>query len=138
MRSDELDEAESKGRAALGGLGEGSYNHACALELLGEVARRAGDAERAGDRFADGLVEFAAIGDGGGVADCLDGLARLAGGPERAGRLHAAARQIRTSRGRRPIRSDLPLPDVPDVGPELTLDEAVAYALSATPEAGDR
>jgi hypothetical protein len=89
-------------------------------------------------RFADGLVEFAAIRDGGGVADCLDGLARLAVDAERAGRLHVAAKQIRTSRGRRPIRSDVPAPAVPQEGPELTLDEAVAYALSATPDAGDR
>ena len=137
LRSGALAEAESKGLAALAGLGAGSYNHACALELLGEVARRAGDAHRARERFADGLVEFAAIGDGGGAADCLDGLARLTAG-ERAARLYGAAGQIRRSRGRRPIRSDVPVPDVPDPGPEVTLDEAVAYALSATSEAGDR
>ena len=138
LRSGALDEAEAKGLAALTRLGEGSYNHACALELLGEAARRAGDGEEAGERFVDGLVEFAAIGDGGGVADCLDGLARLAVDPDRAARLHGAAERIRTSRGRRPIRSDVPLPDVLDPGPELTLDEAVTYALSATSEAGDR
>jgi predicted ATPase/class 3 adenylate cyclase len=138
LRSGDLDEAASKGLVALAGLGEGSYNHACALEVLGETARRGGDHEAARERFVRGLTEFGAIGDAGGVADCLDGLARIAVDPQRAGRLHGAAKQLRTSRGRRPIRSDVALPDLADTGPELTLDEAVAYALAATSEAGDR
>jgi predicted ATPase/class 3 adenylate cyclase len=140
LQSGDLAESQSKGLAALAGLEEGSYNHACTLELLGEAARRAGDTTCAEERFAEGLMEFAAIGDGGGVADCLDGLARLAVDvdTERAGRLHGAAEGIREAQGRRPIRIDVPFPDVPDTGRDLTLDEAVAYALSATAEAGDR
>ena len=140
LRNGDLAGAESKGLAALAGLEEGSFNHACALELLGEAARRAGEAGQAGERFAEALTEFAAIGDGGGVADCLDGLARLAVDvdPDRAGRLHGAAERIREARGRRPVRRDVPFPEVPDLGGDLTFDEAVAYALSATAEAGDR
>ena len=75
-----------------------------------------------------------------GIADCLDGLARLAvrrrarsrRPPSR--RRRADPRDARAAAG--PERR--PLPDVPDGGRDLTLDEAVAYALSATAEAGDR
>ena len=83
-----------------------------------------------------GFASFATIGDGGGMADCLDGLARLAaaaGDDERAGRLRGAAQSLRETRGRRPIRADLPPPDVPDAardeGAAMSLDEAVEYAL---------
>ena len=88
-----------------------------------------------------GLWSFAAIGDGGGMADCLDGLARLAvaTGDDRAGRLHGAAERLRETRGRRPIRADLPLPGVPDAAlaegramtPEEAVDEALEPAASA-------
>ena len=75
---------------------EGAFNHACALELLGETARRAGDDDaRAATASERRSRSFAALGDGGGVADALDGLARLAaaaGDAERAGRLRGAAR----------------------------------------------
>ena len=70
------------------------------------------------------------------VADALDGLARLAaaaGDDARAGRLHGAAEGLRETRSRRPIRADLPFPEVPDAardeGAAMSLDEAVEYAL---------
>ncbi|HET9674881.1 MAG TPA: tetratricopeptide repeat protein [Gaiellaceae bacterium] len=137
LRVGDLPAAESSGVAALAGLDEGSFNHACALELLGETARRAGDAALAHDRFSDALRSFVALGDGGGIADCFDGLAHLAasdGDGEREGRLSGAARRLRETRGRRPIRADVPPPEGSDVVDEercaLTLDEAVAYALA--------
>ncbi len=55
------------------------------------------------------------------MADCLDGFARLAaanGDEWRAGRLWGAAERLRETRGRRPIRADLPPPIVPDAGVE--------------------
>jgi hypothetical protein len=69
---------------------------------LGESARRSGDEARAGGCFRDALRSFAALGDGG-VADCLDGLSRLAAARDtgRAGRLRGAAQQLREARGRR-------------------------------------
>jgi hypothetical protein len=136
LRTGDLDSAESHGRAALAGFEPGAFNHACALELLGEAARRSGDDTRAQDRFGDALGSFARLGDGGGCADALDGLARLAaaaGNNVRAGRLHGAAQGLREARSRRPIRSDLPFPEVPDAardeGAAMSLDEAVEYAL---------
>jgi predicted ATPase/class 3 adenylate cyclase len=136
LRIGDLRSAESHGLAALEGLEEGAFNHATVLELLGEVARRSGDQARARDRFEDSLRSFAKLGDGGGVADCLDGLSRLAaaaGEEERAGRLRGAAQGLRETRGRRPIRADLTFPEVPDSAREegraMTIDEAVDYAL---------
>ena len=106
------------------------------LELLGEVARRSGDVPRARERFRDGLRSFVALGDGGGIADCLEGLARLAaadGDAHRAGRLLGAAERLRETRGRRPIRADVAPPRVPAVareeGRSLTVDEALEKAL---------
>ena len=136
LRLGELDEAESRGREALAGFDAGSFNHACTLEILGETARRAGDPELACDRFRDGLGEFVALADGGGMADCLEGLARLAadtGDAARAGRLLGSAETLRETRGRRPIRADEPPPEVPEAAREegrgLSLDEAVDDAL---------
>ena len=136
LRTGDLRSAESHGVAALAGLEEGAFNHACGLEILGETARRAGDEARADDRFCAALHSFAELSDGGGMADCLDGLARLAaaaGESERAGRLLGAAERLRETRGRREIRADLPFPDVPDSardeGRALTFEQAVAYAL---------
>ena len=89
-------------------------------------------------RFAAGLRTYATIGDGGGMADCLDGFARLAASTDawRAGRLRGAAERLRETRGRRPIRTDLPPPVVPDAAlaegramtPQEALDEALAPA----------
>jgi tetratricopeptide (TPR) repeat protein len=139
LRVGDLRSAESNGLAALAELDEGAFNHACGLEILGETARRSGDAARAGDRFSDALRSFAELGDGGGIADCLDGLSRLAaaaGDGRRAGRLCGAAQRLRETRGRRPARVDVPLPDVPDSareeGAAMTLEEAVDYALRST------
>lgn len=136
LRVGDLRAAESDGLAALADLEPGAFNHSCVLEILGETARRSGDGARARERFCDGLRSFAEIGDAGGIADCLDGLSRLAeaaGDSERAGRLCGAAQRLRETRGRRPIRADIPLPDVPDSardeGGAMTVDEVVDYAL---------
>jgi hypothetical protein len=135
LRVGDLRSAESRALAALADLDEGAFNHASGLEILGESARRSGDEARAGDCFRDALRSFAALGDGGGVADCLDGLSRLAAARDtgRAGRLRGAAQQLCEARGRRPIRADVPLPDVPNSalaeGRAMTLEEAVDYAL---------
>ena len=122
--------------AALADLEEGAFNHATCLELLGETARRSGNDALADDRFRDAIQSFAELSDGGGVADCLDGLARLAaavGESERAGRLRGAAERLRETRGRREIRADLPFPEVPgsarNEGRALTFEQAVDYAL---------
>ncbi|HSL64855.1 MAG TPA: adenylate/guanylate cyclase domain-containing protein [Gaiellaceae bacterium] len=136
LHEGDLAAAEAHGLAAVAELQEGAFNHACGLEILGETARRAGDAARARDRFRAALRAFAALADAGGVADCLDGLARLAaavGDGERAGRLRGAAERLRETRGRRPIRADVPFPDVPGgaraAGGALTLEQAVEEAL---------
>ncbi len=77
------------------------------------------------------------IGDGGGMADCLDGFARLAAATvdeRRAGRLRGAADRLRETRGRRPIRTDVPPPVVPDAalaeGRAMTLEDALQLAAS--------
>jgi predicted ATPase len=139
LRVGDLHSAESHGLAALADLEEGAFNHATGLEILGETARRSGDAALARDRFCDSLRSFLELGDGGGIADCLDGLSRLAAGAGesgRAGRLCGAAQQLRETRGRRPIRADVPLPDVPDSardeGRSMSLEQAVDYALGQT------
>jgi len=136
LRAGDLGSAESRGLAALAELEPGAFNHACVLELLGEAARRAGDEAGAQDRFSEALRSFATLADGGGIADSLEGLSRLAaasGDGERAGRLLGAAQRLRETRGRRPIRTDLPVAAVPDAalaaGRALTLEEAVDYAL---------
>ena len=135
LRMGDLRAAESKGRAALTGFDEGAFNHACCLELLGETARRSGDHATARRHFCEALRSFVALGDGGGIADCLEGLARIAvddRDPSHAGRLLGAAEKLRETRGRRPIRTDLQPPDVPtparDAGRALSLEDAVAVA----------
>jgi len=136
LREGDLRSAESNGRTALASLEDGAFNHACGLEILAETARRSGDVERARDGFDEALRSFARLGDPGGVADCLDGLARIAvagGDGLRAGRLAGAAQGLRDTRGRRPVRADEPPPDVPesarDEGRAMSFEEAVAYAL---------
>ena len=137
LRVGDLSAAEVSGLAALGGLDEGAYNHATVLECLGEIARRSGDDVTARDRFGGALRAFARLRDAGGVADCLDGLGRIAadaGDLEHAGRLISAARRLREDSERLAIRTDVPVPEVPcDVeGTELaTLDQAVEYALAS-------
>jgi predicted ATPase/class 3 adenylate cyclase len=136
LRLEDLPTAESNVLAALAELEEGAYNHACALEILGEAARRSGDHERARDHFGAGLRSFADLGDGGGMADCLDGLSRLAASAddaERAGRLRGAAERLREERGRRPFRTDVAFPDVPESAREegraLSVEDTLEYAL---------
>jgi predicted ATPase/class 3 adenylate cyclase len=139
LREGDLDAAESHAAAAIAGLEPGSFNHACALEIRAETARRVGESMRADELFRASLRAFAVLEDGGGIADCLDGLARLAadaGEMQRAGRLLGAASRLREVRGRRPTRSDAPLPDLPresvDEGRVLALDDALDLALSDT------
>jgi predicted ATPase/class 3 adenylate cyclase len=136
LRTGDLGSAEAQGVKALAGLEPGSFNHACALEILGEISRRAGSAGLARDRFRAGLREFVTVGDGGGMADCLEGLARIAaaaGDGEHAGLLLGAAQTLRETRGRRPIRADEAPPQVPEAAVEkgrgLGLEEAVGCAL---------
>lgn len=137
LRLGDLGAAESHGLTALAGLGRGAFNYATCLELLGEAARRSGDEASARQRFEDALRSFAELRDAA-AADCLDGLARLSAQSdelEHAGRLVGAAQQMRTTWGRIPIRSDVPLPDVPEAaraqGAAMSFDEAVDYALRA-------
>ncbi len=137
LREGDLAAAESNGLVALSGFEEGAFNHACCLELLGEIARRGGDPARAADCFLESLRSYVGLGDGGGIADCFEGLSRLAAAAadgERAGRLAGAAEGLRVARGRRPIRADLPPPEVAagarEDGRALSLDDALAYALT--------
>jgi non-specific serine/threonine protein kinase len=137
LRLGELDRAEAHGQAASAAFERGSFNHACALELLAETARRSGDAALARERFETALREFADLRDGC-VADCLEGLSRVAledGAGDRAGRLLGAAERLREESGRGHIRSDIPLPDVPEnaraAGAAMDFDAAVAYALAS-------
>jgi predicted ATPase len=134
LRNGDLAAAEAHGRAALAGLEQGAFNHATTLELLGETARRAGDASLARERLSAALESFTALGDPGGIADAFDGLAQLAaraGEADRAGRLLGAAEQLRESSGRRPIRAGV-LPDVPDTargeGRAMALEDALRCA----------
>ena len=144
LQEGDLDAAESYAAAALAGLEPGSFNHSCGLEIRAETARRAGDRARADELFRTSLRAFSVLEDGGGIADCLDGLARLAaeaGDLQRAGRFLGASARLRETRGRRPARGDVPFPDVPeanvDEGRALALDDVVRSALSEAP-AGDR
>jgi predicted ATPase len=138
LRLGDLRDAEARGLEALDGFDEASFNGACALEILGEVARRAGDTERARAHFAKGLASFAGLRDAGGAADCLDGLARIAsvrGDRERAIVLAHAALCLRGEAGRRPIRKDVEpveLDPLDDGNVALDLDAAVEYALAST------
>jgi predicted ATPase len=138
LRDGDLESAQAEARTALAGYEEGAFNHACGLEILAEVARRSGNVAGARDRFRDALRSFVALGDGGHIADCLDGLGRLAadaGDSERAGRLHGVAERLRETRGRRPIRADLPFPAVPDDalegGRAMRVEDALEYALAS-------
>jgi predicted ATPase len=137
LREGDLEAADSHAGAALAGFEPGAYNHACGLEIRAEIARRAGDGARADEHFRASLRAFAALADGGGIADCLDGLARLAdqgGDRVRAGRLLGVASRLRETGGRRPTRGDAPFPDVPpeskEEGRALALDDALEYALT--------
>jgi predicted ATPase len=137
LRTGDLASAQSHAFAALSQLDPGSFNHACALELLGETARRSGDDERAGGYFRESLTSFSHLHDRGGVADCLDGLARLAsdaGDGELAGRLAGAASAFRADWRRLPVRDDLAPVDAPESaiarGAALTFEQAIEQALA--------
>jgi len=137
LREGDLAAAERSAYGALEGHEDGEFNYACALEILGEAARRAGDAAGARGWFVAALRRFSDLRDAGGVADCLDGLARLAVAERdsgAAGRLVGAASRLRQESGRRPIRADVPLPEVPAgallEGRSLSLDAAVELALA--------
>jgi predicted ATPase/class 3 adenylate cyclase len=136
LRAGKLDAARTHAEEALAGFEEGGFNYACALELLGEILRRSDEAVLGREWFSRGLRAFAGLSDAGGVADCLEGLGRLATDPERAGRLVGAAEELRRTSVRLPARADVPLPDVPaaarSVGATMSLDDAVAFALGKT------
>jgi tetratricopeptide (TPR) repeat protein len=138
LRRGDLQSAAERAMEALTELEVGSFNYACGLELLGESARRAGDEGRARERFSEGLRRFSDLNDAGGVADCLDGLGRLAADradSDHAALLFGAAEQLRETWSRMPIRSDIPFPEVPEAAPAagraLSLHEAVERALAS-------
>ena len=136
LRTGDLESAEAHASTALSDLQEGSFNHACGLEILGETTPAPEIARARATHFRASLRSFAALRDAGGVADCLDGLSRLAveeGDLETAGRLRGAAHGLRHESGRKPIREDVPFDPVPERafarGEGLIVDEAVAFAL---------
>jgi predicted ATPase len=110
-------------------------NYVATLEGLAEVARREGDGERATALLAKALPRAVALGDRAFVGDVLAELSVVLsdrGQTDIAGTLWGAANGL--LEGSRPwrIRSE---PDAPDEtkapGAAMTLDEAVAFALSA-------
>jgi hypothetical protein len=128
----------SHAAVALEGHEAGAFNHACALEALGEIARRGGNPAGSEAFFREGLLTFAALGAGGAAADCLDGMAQLAYADvelERVGCLRGAADTLRREWGWRRARSDVALPVGDDSayarGAVMTLEEAVRYALAS-------
>jgi hypothetical protein len=139
LQAGDLESAESHALISLGGLEEGEINHAAILEILGEIARRSGDDPKAHRLFSNALRSYTELADGGGIADCLDGLSRLAakaGDLVRAGVLHGAARQLRVaSGGRLPARTDIAWPELPEdaqmTRAAMNLQDAVEYALAS-------
>jgi tetratricopeptide (TPR) repeat protein len=78
--------------------------HAEQLYLLGDVARRRGEGQRAAAHYAGGLELYGQLGDPSGTALCLAGLAWLAVGAtppqvERAARLSAVAAVLQATPG---------------------------------------
>jgi tetratricopeptide (TPR) repeat protein len=138
LRTGDLEAAVSHATQALEELEAGEYNHGCALEILGEAARRGANDAEAEALFRRGLLAFAALGAGGAAADCLDGMAQLArahGDLVRTGCLRGAAEGLRQEWAWRRVRSDVDLPvgdqDAFARGGAMTLDEAVEYALAS-------
>ena len=121
------------------GSSKGAFNYACALEI--SPKRRAGAETVHGSAGAvlRRAVGFVGLGDSGGIADCLDGLARLAadtgdGRARRSARRRCgAASRCHVAGGRYGLPT--PLRELPATalaaGREMTVDEAVAYALVA-------
>ena len=121
--------------SALAGLEEGSFNHACALE----IARRDRAAGKETDGEASGPLRgrarersrSSATAVASRTASTGSRASRsTAGDLERAGRLHGAAERIRKERGRRPTRPTVPSPTFrlrrSRKARALTFDEAVA------------
>jgi hypothetical protein len=128
-----------------------------ALAGLGMVTLALGDDERARSVLAESLRLFHAVHDNFGIARCLAGLAGVAGmhgirhggnawTARRAGRLFGSATAIRDALGTPPydlcdapherlvaairVQLDAPIFDAAWAeGQEMTLDEAIAYAL---------
>ena len=99
--------AEHYAECVRGFEGVHDFNHAYALEGLGETARRRGDVAQAAACFAEAARRFARLGDRASVGDCLDGLAALAldgADSERAGVLAGAAARMRQEWGRPSLR----------------------------------
>lgn len=117
--------------------GEHDFNHAFALEALGETVRRQGDAARAGALFAHAAQQFADLGDRASVGDCLEALAVVAvaaGDITRAGVLSGAAERLRHEWGRPVLRKERTVPELPETsraeGRTMSFDEALAFALA--------
>jgi predicted ATPase/DNA-binding SARP family transcriptional activator len=121
------------------------------LGRSGQLAQRHGDYERATVLCAEGLALFRDIGDKRGAPTCLEALAALAsaqGQPDRAARLFGPAQTVREAggfalppadraeceRGMAAVRARLgekAFAAAWAAGREMTLEEAVDYALAA-------
>jgi ATP/maltotriose-dependent transcriptional regulator MalT len=117
--------------------GRHDYNYAYSLVLLGDVARRYGDGVGANAHTREALQLFAELRDVGAVSECLEVLGDLSladGRVERAGRLLGAARGLR-AKSEQPMAAIEIAESIPQYavaeGDEMTLEEAVAYALTA-------
>jgi non-specific serine/threonine protein kinase len=127
---------------------------ALALEGLGHAAKQLGDGDAARRFFGDSLIIRRDIGDKEGIALCLEGLARVAldeHQARKAARLFAAAEALRAVIGAPFIAAERAEYDqaVADVraqlddagfaaawaeGREMSLDQAVAYAMDSQPD----
>jgi len=88
-----------------GVVNNGVLGEAWAFQGLGETALAQGDASRAAAHLRRALALFASLGDKGGQAWCLAGLAGVAvfnEAPERAARLWGAEEAVRLRLGKRP------------------------------------
>jgi tetratricopeptide (TPR) repeat protein len=129
-----------------------------ALRGLAEVARRQRDGGKARSLYAQSLQIERELGNPPGIAECLEGLGRVAGAhgqPERVARLLGAVQALSQAGASRPHRKgqQVRAQDDPTVataraalgeeafaaawaeGRAMTLDQAVAYALAAFPDA---
>ena len=124
------------------------------LHNLGCVALNLGDYRRAHTYFSESLICYQEKGLKGGIAACLAGLAGVAGAarqPERAARLFGTAEALRESIGLllghpdladyerslamvRPQLSSRAFEAEWQIGRNMTLDEAIAYALEEPPQ----
>jgi predicted ATPase len=119
---------------------DGHRNAAVASRMLGEVERRRGNVDGAMEHVTLALRGFAEIAERDSVGECLEDLARLTkerGDLERAARLWAMGHALWVAAGA-PERHPLfptEIGDLPelhtDVPSDISVEEAVAYALGA-------